>query len=362
MDKKAKTNIIKNEHNHIKRNVNPFRCNDNNYFSSKRLGVYDFNDNQNIKNKHCSDRKLIKINFQENKRRKSIAETNKIKSIELLKLKSSINNTNLNTIHISSINEKNIYKWKEILYNHNRAFSITQLNENKNFNDDEKIIYQSQIENDESNKYLNPDDVDVLKKDVLRTRVNETKSIKEYITDLEQLIKYFLKESKAKYKQGLNEIAGAFLCLKYSNIAIKEDITLSEIYNLLNGFINLFVYNYYYDETIYSLKNSFSLLGLLLKYHFPEIYKIFERGMVFPEMYATSWLLTVFAYKLKLNTLFYFWNKIILENDELLIHYLIVALLNYKKDVFMKADIGSIPIIINKLSIVLIALDYGRRN
>ena len=115
MDKKAKTNITKNEYNRIKKNVNPFRVNDNNYFSTKRLGIYDFNDNQNIKNKHCSDRKLIKINFQENKRRKSIVETNKIKSIDLLKLKSSINNTNLNTIQISSINKKNIYKWKEIL-------------------------------------------------------------------------------------------------------------------------------------------------------------------------------------------------------------------------------------------------------
>ena len=351
MDKNAKTNITKNEYNRIKKNVNPFRVNDNNYFSTKRLGIYDFNDNQNIKNKHCSDRKLIKINFQENKRRKSIVETNKIKSIDLLKLKSSINNTNLNTIQISSINKKNIYKWKEILYNHNRAFSITQLNESKNFNDDEKIINQSRIENDESNTNLNSDDIDVLKKDVLRTRVSETKSIKEYMTNLEQLIKYFLKESKAKYKQGLNEIIGAFLSLKYSNIAIKEDITLSEIYNLLNGFINLFVYNYYYDETIYSIKNTFSLLGLLLKYHFPEIYNIFERAMVFPEMYATSWLLTVFAYKLPLNTLFYFWNKIILENDQLIIHYLIVALLNYKKDIFMKVDLGSIPIIINKLSI-----------
>ena len=352
MDKKAKTNITKNERNHIKKNVNPFKINDNNYYSSKRLGVYELNDSQNIKKMHFSDRKLIKINFQENKCRKSLVEVNKIKCVnELLKLKSSINSTNLSTIQISSINNKNIYKWKEILYNHNQTFSITQLNESKNYNDDEKIINQCLNETDESNKILNSDDIDVLKKDVLRTRVNETKGIKEYMKNLELLIKFFLKESRAKYKQGLNEIIGAFLSLKYSNINIKEEMTLSEIYNLLNGFINLFVYNYYYDESIYSIKNSFSLLGLLMKYHSPEIFNIFERGNIFPEMYATSWLLTVFAYKLKLNTLFYFWNKIILENDQLIIHYLIVALLIYKKDIFVNLDIGSIPIIINRLSI-----------
>ena len=350
MEKGPKTNITKTEYNHIKKNVNPFRVNENNYYISKKLGIFDFNDNTNMKNKHFSDRKLIKINFPENKRRKTVIEKIKKNNInDLIKLKSNINNVNLNTnsILITTINIKDIYKWKEILYNHNQTFSITQLSESKTHNDDDKILNQN--ETDDSNILHNSDDLDVLKKDVIRTRVSETKSIKEYVNILEILIKFFIKENKAQYKQGLNEIVGAFLLLKYSNI--KEDITLSEIYNLLNGFINLFVYNYYYDDSIYSIKNSFSLISLLIKYHSPEIFNIFERGMIFPEMYATSWVLTVFAYKLKLNTLFYFWNKIILENDQLIIHYLIVALLIYKKNIFMNIDIGSIPIIINKLNI-----------
>ena len=350
MEKGPKTNITKTEYNHIKKNVNPFRVNENNYYISKKLGIFDFNDNTNMKNKHFSDRKLIKINFPENKRRKTVIEKIKKNNInDLIKLKSNINNVNLNTnsISITTINIKDIYKWKEILYNHNQTFSITQLSESKTHNDDDKILNQN--ETDDSYILNNSDDLDVLKKDVIRTRVSETKSIKEYVNILEILIKFFIKENKAQYKQGLNEIVGAFLLLKYSNI--KEDITLSEIYNLLNGFINLFVYNYYYDDSIYSIKNSFSLISLLIKYHSPEIFNIFERGMIFPEMYATSWVLTVFAYKLKLNTLFYFWNKIILENDQLIIHYLIVALLIYKKNIFMNIDIGSIPIIINKLSI-----------
>ena len=345
MEKKAKTNFPKKENNYIKRNVNPFRM-DEKYYSSKKLGIYEFNsDNQNTKKKHLSDRKLMKINFQEGKRRKSIVETHKLTTINenVTKLKSSI--INVNIIKIPNINKRIIYKWKEILYNHNRAFSITQLNENNNYNDDEKILNQNNNEDNVNNL----EDFDVIKKDVIRTRVGETKLIKDYVKILELLIKFFIKENKVKYKQGLNEIIGAFLALKYSNI--KDDITLSEIYNLLNGFINLFVFNYYYDDSIYSIKNSFSLISLLIKYHAPEIYNIFEKAMIFPEMYATSWLLTVFAYKLNLNTLFYFWNKIILENDQLMMHYLTVALLIYKKNIFINLDIGSIPIIINKINI-----------
>ena len=347
MEKKAKTNFPKKENNYIKRNVNPFRM-DEKYYSSKKLGIYEFNsDNQNTKKKHLSDRKLMKINFQEGKRRKSIVETHKLTTINenenVTKLKSSI--INVNIIKLPNINKRIIYKWKEILYNHNRAFSITQLNENNNYNDDEKILNQNNNEDNVNNL----EDFDVIKKDVIRTRVGETKLIKDYVKILELLIKFFIKENKVKYKQGLNEIIGAFLALKYSNI--KDDITLSEIYNLLNGFINLFVFNYYYDDSIYSIKNSFSLISLLIKYHAPEIYNIFEKAMIFPEMYATSWLLTVFAYKLNLNTLFYFWNKIILENDQLMMHYLTVALLIYKKNIFINLDIGSIPIIINKINI-----------
>ena len=343
MEKKIKT-TFKNTNIYTKKVVNPFRI-DN--LSSKKLGKYDFSDSSNIKKSHLSDRKLLKMTFNENQRnpnkRKTFKETQKINA-NALKLRSNINNTNI--ISINCINNENIIKWKQILYNHNRAFSISQLNESKISNDDQKILNQNDIL---ENNINTSDDLDVIKKDVVRTRVNETKFIKEYVKNLESLIKYFVKENKVKYKQGLNEVIGAFLLLKYSNV--KEDFTFSEIYNLLNGFINLFIFNYFYEESIYSIKNSFGLLSLLLKYHSPEIYNIFDKAMVYPEMYATSWLLTVFAYKLQLNHLFYFWNKIILENDQLIIHYLIVALLIYKKKIFLDVDIGSIPIIINKLNI-----------
>ena len=225
MDIKAK-NSIKTEKNSIKKNANPFKG-DKNFFSTKKLGAFDFMDNSNNRKTHYSDRKLLKINYNENQKRKSIKESiRKAKIIsENIKLKPS-SSKKVNLISISTINKNNIHKWKEILYNHNRTFQITQLNENIEYNDDDLII------NPTDNYEYNPDDIEVLKKDSVRTRSNETKLIKDYIKNLELLIKYFIKENKVKYKQGLNEVIGAFLLLKYSNI--KEDFTFSEIYNLLN--------------------------------------------------------------------------------------------------------------------------------
>ena len=353
-----------------KKNVNPFKDNGNSYyFSSKKLGVYPFsenvNNNKNYKKKgtkHYSDRKLIHINFLDKK--KSLKEKDSNKKIKTLNSKEYNNKPKNNIINeyliqIPCLKLEDIHKWKAILYNHNRVFSITQLNENINNNDDDKILNQIEDEKNQNNNniintnteenIIRENDMDVLKKDVVRTRTDETKLLKDYTQTLESLIKYFVKENKVKYKQGLNEIIGAFLILKYTNI--KEGITLSEIYNLLNGFINLFVFNYYYEESLYSLKNSFSLITLLIKYHSPEIFNLFEKGMIYPELYATSWLITVFAYKLQLNSLFYFWNKLISENDPLMLHYLIVALLIIKKNTIIDLDIGCLPIIINKINI-----------
>ena len=128
-------------------------------------------------------------------------------------------------------------------------------------------------------------------------------------------------------------------------------MTFSEVYNLLNGFFHLFVINYYHDKTIYSIKNSLSLLQLLIKYHAPDLFNFFEKSMLFPEVYATSWILTVFAYKLNLNKLFYLWNKLILDNDQLMMHYFFAALLIYKKNSFINLDEYSLPLALTRLNI-----------
>ena len=314
--------ISKNNHPHesSKNNINLFKIDEN----ESNCILY-------------SDIKIDNNNFRNNINRATIMPSLPSKDINQNILK-------FNRIRIKNITAKDLNLWKAILYNHNRVFSITQLNENKYINDDHTIFNI-----DEENQINEFDSMDIISKDSIRTRCLETKLIRDFIKNLEALLRFFVKKNKIQYKQGLNEIAGAFLLLKYSNV--KNNMTFSEVYNLLNGFFHFFTYNYYHDKTIFSIKNSLSLLQLLLKYHSPDLFNLFEKSMMFPEVYGTSWILTAFSYKLKLDRLFYLWNKLILENDELMIHYFMASLLIYKKNYLINSDEYSLPLVINKINI-----------
>ena len=99
MEKKVKTNF-KNATNFTKKGVKGFRMNDKD-LSSKMIGKYDFSDNSNIK-KNCSDRKLLRMTFNENQRnqnrRKTYKESQNINA-NIIKLKSNIKNTSIISIN-----------------------------------------------------------------------------------------------------------------------------------------------------------------------------------------------------------------------------------------------------------------------
>ena len=54
---------------------------------------------------------------------------------------------------------------------------------------------------------------------------------------------------------------------------------------------------------------------------------------------------------MNLNKLFYLWDKLILENDQLMIHYFIVSLLMFKKNSFINLDEYSLPLALTRLNI-----------
>ena len=88
----------------------------------------------------------------------------------------------------------------------------------------------------------------------------------------------------------MNEIVGPFILLK-----AKVPVSLSKIFNMFSCFLEKFLTNYYKEDEFFSLQSSLALLNLLLKYHDPVMYNVFEFAIITPEMYATSWILTVFA-------------------------------------------------------------------
>ena len=195
-------------------------------------------------------------------------------------------------------------------------------------------------------KFKDPKVEKIIKGDIVRTRVQESiymTSFKEYVY---QIIIFYLNQNKIPYKQGLNEIAGLFVLLKY-----KLKVSLSRIYKLFVCFIDKYLTNYFHEKEFYSLKSTFSLINLLLRYHDPEIFHLFEHLIVIPELYATSWIMTLFSNKLSLNVIYYLWDKIILFNDNLFTIFFITSMVILHRDKYFNCDSTMILSFLSQLEI-----------
>ena len=107
------------------------------------------------------------------------------------------------------------------------------------------------------------------------------------------------------YKQGLNEVFGPLLLLKYKFKSFK----LSKLYDIGEVFIDEFLPNYFYQKDLYSLKSSLGLFVILLKYHEPSVYNRLDSTEIMPEMYATNPLTTLMSGKLKIDLVYELWEK-----------------------------------------------------
>lgn len=170
----------------------------------------------------------------------------------------------------------------------------------------------------------------VLSYDILRTKVKERQNIVSFEEKLKYIITIYTNKHNISYKQGLNEIFGSFLIL--------FPLDLSTVYNVSTNFINKFLTNYYVDSTIYSLKSTFKLINILLKYHDPFLYERLEDLQIFPELYCTSWILTYFSSKLRLDLLYKLWDLVIRHGDETFLLFFIVSVLMYYKTEILNTD------------------------
>ena len=216
-----------------------------------------------------------------------------------------------------SITEEIINNWEKILKN-----DISSK--------DTKIISEK-INIDDYN--LNFPDEKIIIDDCNRTKINEGNLEENFEENLKKILIFYCKLNEIKYKQGLNEILAPFLLLKS-----KINISLNRIFNLFSYFIDNFFNNFYYDNEIYSFKICFSLLNLLLKYHDPNIFNLFEINGISSDLYSTNFLLTTNCNKNDLKITYLLWNFLIEEQNKLFIFYLIIAILKYKKNEFVNFD------------------------
>lgn len=123
-----------------------------------------------------------------------------------------------------------------------------------------------------------------------RTRVKERETMPSFKEYGVLFIAYYCKDNGVDYKQGLNEIAGPLILLKQ-----RVSISFSNLYRIFVCLIDKYLTNYYSESELYSLQSSLSLVTILLKYHDPEVFNVFEYNLITSDMYATSWIMTLFA-------------------------------------------------------------------
>lgn len=180
--------------------------------------------------------------------------------------------------------------------------------------------------------------------DIERTRVQESiymDSFKDYVF---KFIIYFINQNNITYKQGLNEIIGPFILLKH-----KLELSLSRIYKLFVCFVDKFLTNYFIESEFFSLESTFSLINLLLRYHDTVLFHRFEHSLIFPELYATPWIITMFSNKCSLNVTYYLWDRLILFDDNLFLLFFITALLIINKDKFFGIDNSIVLSVLSQL-------------
>ena len=188
----------------------------------------------------------------------------------------------------------------------------------------------------------------VIKNDVNRTRVRESSLIENFKDILENMITFYCKSKDIYYKQGLNEIFGPLILIKYKIKRLK----LSKIFLFGELFIDKFLPNYYYENDFCALKGSLRLFFILLKYHEPSVYNLLDKNDILPEMYATSWIMTLMSGKLRLDILFELWNNLLEYEDPLFIHFIFVALLKYKRELIINCQKSLLPSLMSTLTIL----------
>jgi hypothetical protein len=230
------------------------------------------------------------------------------------------------------VNEDMINKWKEHL------IPTEDLN---------CFINEENFSENNNNPIDIAKNMKIVHNDVLRTRVRESYIMPSFQNTLEFLLIYYCNIHYIYYKQGLNEIFGPFLLLRYKF----KSLSLLTIFSMAQGFIDKFFSNVYHDKSPMSIKASSALIELLLKYHAPDIYLKLHNIDIQPELYSINWLMNLSSAKTEIGPIYRLWNHLIQENDEFMSHYFIIAFLIMKRKEIAKTHFSMLVVTLNQFTI-----------
>eukprot|EP00924_Labyrinthula_sp_SR-Ha-C_P010444 snap_masked-scaffold_79-processed-gene-0.10-mRNA-1 protein AED:0.43 eAED:0.45 QI:0/0/0/1/1/1/2/0/554 len=106
---------------------------------------------------------------------------------------------------------------------------------------------------------------------------------------LQKLLTFYCKLNSCHYKQGLNDLLAPF------------------VYLILHS--SLHDENQYIDKEFLALQSILRTFELIIQYHDPIVENYLDTNEVSPELYAGSWILTLFSRTCGLRTLNRIWSK-----------------------------------------------------
>lgn len=163
--------------------------------------------------------------------------------------------------------------------------------------------------------------------------------------DMEVILTSYCKNHTVSYKQGLNYVLAPFFLL---NLPTRDDT-----YSLFEAFIAKLLPSTFVDSEFGSLQCIFVLFKLALRYHDPLLATFLEEHDLGPELYASSWFITLFSNRCKLSVLYYLFDVLILDcrNDPHLNFWVSLALLIHHRETLLAEQIVVLPEVLSKLTI-----------
>lgn len=180
-----------------------------------------------------------------------------------------------------------------------------------------------------------------IEKDVERTRPGLARFKQPAVRGaLLRLLSLFCERHKVAYVQGLNELLAPFILL--ADTGSNPRIA----YALFSAFVACFApWTLEASETrmFEVLKRLFKYFERLLLYHDPELYWLLDRHTMTPDLYATSWFITLFSRNFTVESVLALWDLLLLEDNPLGTSFFAIALLRSKREELLSIDESRIP-------------------
>jgi len=84
------------------------------------------------------------------------------------------------------------------------------------------------------------------------------------------------------------------------------------------------------------------MISIVLRYHCPSLSRYLEVYDIEPQIYALSWLMTLFSSKLSLSMTYLLWSYLIAENDRYLLFFIVVGIIVRRQNNIIQTQNSSI--------------------